>query len=133
MWFDRSVQTGEARGLVSQLELELDDVGICLACLSFVSMAIDFGDEREVRRELNRMTPVLWAEGLALPARLALERARQRGVPGADAALADIEARGGRSLVAKAIVYLLAADLSARAQRGPVEMGFEPWPPAWLN
>jgi len=49
------------------------------------------------------------------------------------AALADIDARGGRSLVAKAIVYLLAADLSARAQRGPVEMGFEPWPPAWLN
>jgi len=127
------VQTGEARGLVSQLELELDDVGICLACLSFVSMAIDFGDGREVRRELNRMTPDLWAEGLALPARLALQRARKCGVPGADAALADIQARGGRSLVAKAIVYRLAAELSARAQRDPLEIGFEPSPPASLN
>jgi len=127
------VQTGEARGLVSQLELDLDDIGICLACLSFVSMAIDSGDEREIRRETNRMTPDLWAEGLALPARLALERARKRGIPGADTALADIEARGGRSLVAKAIVYRLAADLSARAKGDPLKMGFEPWPPASLN
>jgi hypothetical protein len=127
------VQTGEARRLVSQLDLDLDDIGICLACLSFVSMAIDRGDEREIRGEANRMTPDLWAEGLALPARLALERARKRGVPGADAALADIETLGGRSTVAKAIVCRLAADLSARAKGDPLKMGFEPWPPASFN
>jgi hypothetical protein len=127
------VQTGEARGIASQLDLHLDDIGICLACLSFVSMAIDGGDERKIQGALQRMTPDLWIEGLALPARLALERARKRGVPGADAALADIEARGGRSMVAKAIVYRLGADLSARAQGDPLKMGFEPWPPASLN
>jgi len=127
------VQIGEARELASQLDLDLDDIGICLACLSFVSMAIDRGDEREIRGETNRMTPELWAEGLALPARLALERARKHGIPGADTALADIEARGGRSPVAKAIVHRLAADLLGRAKGDPLRMGFEPWPPASLS
>ena len=127
------VDAGRARGIASELDLDLDDIGICLACLSFVSMAIDRGDEREIRGELIRMTPDLWAEGLALPARLALQRARKQGVAGAEAALADIEKRGGRSLVAQAIVYRLAADLSARAKGDPLKMGFQPWPPAELN
>jgi hypothetical protein len=127
------VDAGQARGIASELDLDLDDIGICLACLSFVSMAIDHGDEREIRGELIRMTPDLWAEGLALPARLALQRARKQGVAGAEAALADIEKRGGRSLVAQAIVYRLAADLSARAKGDPLKMGFQPWPPAELN
>jgi len=127
------MQTGEARGIASQLDFHLDDIGICLACLSFVSMAIDGGDQRKIQGALQRMTPDLWVEGLALPARRALERARNRGVPGADAALADIEARGGRSMVAKAIVYRLGADLSARAHGDPLKMGFEPWPPTSLN
>ena len=127
------MDAGQGRGIASELDLDLDDIGICLACLSFVSMAIDHGDEREIRGELIRMTPDLWAEGLALPARLALQRARKQGVAGAEAALADIETRGGRSLVAQAIVYRLAADLSARAKGDPLKMGFQPWPPAELN
>jgi hypothetical protein len=96
-------------------------------------MAIDGGDERDVRGQLNRITPDLWAEGLAQPARLSLGRARERGVAGAEAALADVEERGGRSLTAQAIVYRLAADLSARAQGDVFKMGFQPWPPAGLN
>lgn len=127
------MDAGQGRGIASELDLDLDDIGICLACLSFVSMALDRGDQREIRGELNRMTPDLWAEGLALPARLALQRACKQGVPGAEAALADVEKRGGRSLVAQAIVYRLAADLSARAKGDPLKMGFRPWPPAELN
>jgi hypothetical protein len=127
------VEARQAKGIASQLDLDLDDIPICLACLSFVSMAIDGGDERDVRGQLNRITPDLWAEGLAQPARLALGRARERGVAGAEAALADLEKRGGRSLTAQAIVYRLAADLSARAQGDVFKMGFQPWPPAGLN
>jgi hypothetical protein len=127
------VEARQAKGIASQLDLDLDDIPICLACLSFVSMAIDGGDERDVRGQLNRITPDLWAEGLAQPARLSLGRARERGVAGAEAALADVEKRGGRSLTAQAIVYRLAADLSARAQSDVFKMGFQPWPPAGLN
>jgi hypothetical protein len=127
------VEARQANGIASQLDLDLDDIPICLACLSFVSMAIDGGDERDVRGQLNRITPDLWAEGLAQPARLALGRARERGVAGAEAALADVEKRGGRSLTSQAIVYRLAADLSARAQGDVFKMGFQPWPPAGLN
>jgi hypothetical protein len=127
------VEARQAKGIASQLDLDLDDIPICLACLSFVSMAIDGGDERDVHGQLNRITPDLWAEGLAQPARLALGRARERGVAGAEAALADVEKRGGRSLTAQAIVYRLAADLSARAQGDVFKMGFQPWPPAGLN
>jgi hypothetical protein len=127
------VEARQAKGIASQLDLDLDDIPICLACLSFVSMAIDGGDERDVRGQLNRITPDLWAEGLAQPARLSLGRARERGVAGAEAALADVEERGGRSLTAQAIVYRLAADLSARAQGDVFKMGFQPWRPAGLN
>jgi hypothetical protein len=38
--------------VAAALDLDLDDVPICLACLSFVSFAIDSGDEREIRRDL---------------------------------------------------------------------------------
>jgi hypothetical protein len=76
-----------------------------------------------------RMTPILWDEGLALPARLALERARRSGVAGAAAALEEVEARGGRSVVARAIVLRLATEQAARAQGDLLKMGFEPWPP----
>lgn len=107
------MKTQTANELAAQLDLDVDEVGICHACLCVVSFALDKGDEREIRRETNSQTPILWAEGLALPAQLALERARRRGLPHAEAAIADIEARGARSPVPKAIVRRLGADLSA--------------------
>jgi hypothetical protein len=113
----------DANALAARLDLELDAIGICWACLSIVSMALDSGDERAVRREVSRMAPDLWAEGLALPAGVALERARRRGDPDAEAALADIARRGARSRVVKAIVRRLAQDLSDRA-RVEIERGF---------
>jgi hypothetical protein len=112
-----------AEKIARELDIDVDDIGICLACLSFVSFAIDSGDEREIRRWTNQMTPDLWAEGLEQPVRLALKRA------GESEALADVELNGGRSHVAKAIVRRLAADLSRRAKGDLLKMGFQPWPP----
>jgi hypothetical protein len=127
------VEAGTPKRIASQLDLDLDDIRICLACLSFVSLAIDGGDERDIRGQLARMTPDLWAEGLALPARLALKQACEMGILDAERALADVEQRGGRSLTAQAIVYRLAADLSARARGDVFKMGFQPSPPAELS
>ncbi len=97
------------------LDLDLD-VGICYACLSFVSFALDRGDPAEIAGELRRMTPDLWGEGLAEPALTAVRRARELGVPDAEAALADLERRGGRSPVARAIVRRLADELRQRTR-----------------
>jgi hypothetical protein len=102
--------------LAVELDLDVDQVGICFACLSFVSLALDSGDEREIRRNTLRVTPDLWAEGLALPARLALERALARGVKDAECALADVDQAGPRTTIARAIVRQLALQLSVRAR-----------------
>lgn len=113
--------TGRTAAIVAQLGLDLDD-GICHACLSFVSFAVDSGDEREIRRQVRRMTPDLWHDGLDVQALAAVRAACAAGVPDADHALADLEARGGRSGVARAIVRRLAGELVERAARDP-----------WLN
>lgn len=127
-----SISTKDAAELAGRLQLDLDDVGICHACLSFVSMPLGWGDEREARRATFAITPDLWAEGLAEPARKALERARADGLAGAEAGIADVESRQGRSVMARAIVRRLAEDLHARAKGDLLRMGFKPWPPPEL-
>jgi hypothetical protein len=127
------VTSAEAARLAAELDLEVDDLPICLACLSFVSMAIDDGDERKIRGATNSMTPYVWAEGLELPAWAALEGARDRGLPGAAEALADVAARGSRSPVARAIVRVLGEQLAEHARGDLLKMGFEPWPPPGLE
>jgi hypothetical protein len=52
--------------IARELDIDVDDIGICHACLSFVSFALDEGDEREIRLWTNRITADLWDEGLAL-------------------------------------------------------------------
>jgi hypothetical protein len=111
----RPLPKDRADALVTMLDLDLD-AGICHACLSFVSFALDKGDPREISRELRRMTPDLWADGLAEPALSAVRRACETGVPDADAALADLERGGGRSSVARSIVRRLAEELSRRTR-----------------
>jgi hypothetical protein len=100
-----------AAAVATELDVPLD-CGICLACLSFVAFAIDGGDEREIARQARRMTPDLWAEGLAEPALAAAARAVRDGVADAALALADLEQRGGRGAVARALVRRLAEQLS---------------------
>lgn len=107
----------DANALAARLDLELDSIGICLACLSFVSMALDSGDEREVRRAVNYFAPALWEEGLALPVRAALERASKAGDEEAETAIAELAERGPRSPVVKAIVRRLGQELGDRMQR----------------
>jgi hypothetical protein len=104
-----------ADALVAQLELSLD--GVCLACLSFVSFAVETGDPLAVTREVRRMTPDLWYDGLDVKALAAVRRARDRGVPDAAAALGDLERVGFRSGVARAIVRRLGHELAGRAGR----------------
>lgn len=98
---------------VRELELDMYEIGICLACLTFVAFPLDLDDEAEARRAINHFSPVLWEEGLALPARLALERTRAKGHPLAEQAIADVERRGGRSRYVKAIVRRLGEDMVA--------------------
>jgi hypothetical protein len=97
------------------LDLDLNG-GICHACLSFVSYALDKGDPRKISRQIRRITPDLWADGLAGPALSAVRHAYEIGVPDAEAALADLERRGGRSSVARSIVRRLAEELSRRVR-----------------
>jgi len=115
--------------LAARLDLDLDDTPICLACLSFVALPLGSGDEREARSWARRMSFDIWAEGLEQPALLALRRARDEGISDAEAGLADVGERGGRSLMAQGIVWHLAGDLAARARGDLLKMGFEPWPP----
>lgn len=123
----------EAAALAAVLELDVDDIAICHACLSFVCFAIDSGNEHKVAGSITRIAPDLWAEGLAQPVRLALERARERGVANADEAIVAVDKSGPRSQVVRAIVRRLAADLSARAKGDLLRMGWKPWPPRSLG
>jgi hypothetical protein len=117
----RPLPQPRADAFAAMLDLALN-AGICHACLSFVSFALDDGDAREIARQLRVMTPDLWDDGLAGPALAAVRRACERGVPDAEAALADLQLRRGRSSVARSIVRRLAEELSRRTR---TEMGLE--------
>lgn len=108
-----SQQQAEAVARVLDVGLEAP---ICLACLSFVSMAVDKGDPKDVAAQVRRITPELWVEGLEGPALAAARRAVAAGVPGAQQALADLERKGGRSPVARALVLRLGEELSRRVR-----------------
>jgi len=84
----------EAAAFAAALELDVDDIAICHACLSFVSFALDSGNERKVAGSITSMAPDLWAEGLEQPVRLALERARKRGIANADEAIVTVDKSG---------------------------------------
>ena len=105
----------QADALAAQLELDLDRV--CHACLSFVSFALEDGTPHEIVGALRRTTPDLWGDGLDEHALAAVRRACERSVAYAGDALADLEQRGARSNVARAIVRRLAAELSERTRR----------------
>ncbi len=80
-------------------------------------MELDEGDERAIRAAVRFFADLLWDEGLEEPVRAALERARRAGVDGAEAAVADVQARGSRSAVFEAVVRLLARGKLEEARR----------------
>ena len=102
--------------LAAELDLDVYEVGICHACLSFVSFPLDDGDEREVARAVREFGPILWDEGLAEPLRAALERASRRGIVGADVAIPDVDAFGAQAAIVGAVIRQLAADLTRRTR-----------------
>lgn len=108
------LRLGQLATFAAGLDLDLDRLPVCLACLSFVSAGLREGDERDARSWARRMTPFIWEEGLDEPALQAVREAQLAGVRLADHCLADLEARGGRSVVARAIVLRLAAELAER-------------------
>jgi hypothetical protein len=106
-----------ADALASALDLELSTVGVCQACLSFVSFALDEDDGgAKARREARRMAPDLWDEGLKEPVLASLRRAHAAGVRDADVALRDIGWDGPRSSIVRSIVLRLAIEQAARSR-----------------
>ena len=108
------LRLGQLAPFAAALDLDLSRTPICLACLSFVSAPLRQGDEREARSWTRRMTPFIWEEGLAEPALRAVRKARLAGLRQGEECLADLELRGGRSGVARAIVLRLGAELAER-------------------
>ena len=111
------LRLGRLASFAAGLDLDLDRDGTCLACLSFVSSCLRHGEEREARTWARRVAPTLWIEGLETPALRAVRQARADGVPYADECLADLEERGGFSVVTRAIVLRLGAELAERERR----------------
>ncbi len=105
-----------ARAFVACLDVDVKAAGICYACLSFVSLPLDGGDEREAVSWARKLTPDLWHEGLEEYALATVCAARDAGVREADAASVDLELNGGRSTVARALVLRLAEDLTRRTR-----------------
>src|SRR5947208_16557831 len=119
----------QAAELAAALDLDLDDMAICLACLSFVCFELDSGEERKIAGAITRIAPDLWDEGLELPVRLALQRARERGFPNAGEAIREVDERGARSRTVGPGVGRLAEELAARAEGHRLRMGLQPCPP----
>ena len=104
----------DATALAARLDLDLDAIGICFACLSIVSMALDSGDERSARREVNRMAPTSGRKASRFPCWLLSSVHVAPATTMLRVAIAEIERLGARSPVVKAIVRRLAQELSDR-------------------
>jgi hypothetical protein len=89
------------------LPVGLHSRGVCPMCLFLL---LQGGPESFV-------VPTLWIEGMDEPVREALEDAVRRDMPGASAALDDLQARGCRSAIFRAVVRRLARELDESARR----------------
>ncbi len=130
------LRLGELTPFAAALDLDLDRSRACFACLSFISSSLRHCDEREARSWTRRLTPTLWREGLDAPALEAVRKASDSGLPHAAACLEDLEARGGDSVVARAIVLKLGAELAKReriefALREQARVRLASAPPEW--
>lgn len=103
--------------LAARIEVDLSSSGVCPACLSFVSFALEEGDERRIAGQVRKMAPDLWEDGLGPVVRAALIRAAGSGDPGAAEALRDLGERGARSAIFQAVVRRLAGELAEESRR----------------
>ena len=122
-----------ATDVVAQLDLSLSETPVCLPCLSFVSASVRADDRNDAWRWAKEMAPLIWEEGLAEPAFDAVRGAVEQGVADADACVEDLTARGGRSVVARAIVMRLAEELAEEERRFAVlhRLAQKAAPPEW--
>jgi hypothetical protein len=97
-----------AQALVAAIDPRLDETPHCSMCLYEVSRALREGDRRKLRAALRYFVPLLWDETLEAPVRQVLRRAGAAGIPGAAAALADVEERADRSPLVEEVVLHLA-------------------------
>jgi len=104
------------RVLAARLAVDLQSPGVCPACLSFVALALEKGDERRIAGQIRMAAPTLWDEGLGDAVRLALEPAARRGGDEAEA-LRDLDARAEGSRVFRAVVRRLAEELAEDVRR----------------
>jgi hypothetical protein len=116
-----SITASAASSLLDSLELSLDNVMLCPACLGSIAVELDHGDAHSLREALRMFVPLLWEEGLETVVRDALDRARREGVPGATEALLTVARYADRAVIVEAIVLRLARELSRRVNR--VEVG----------
>ena len=100
-----------ALAVAAALDLRIPPLAPCPLCLLNVAWALRDEDEREVRRRIRFHAPILWDEGLEEPTLAALERAAAAAAPGAEEALADVRARGARSVVVQALVRVRAQEM----------------------
>jgi hypothetical protein len=103
--------------LVERLDVGIHSRGLCPACLSFVAVAMDHGDEREVARETTQAASLMWDEGLGETVRTALIAEAGRGDVEARAALRELDSRRERSGVFRAVVRRLADALREEVRR----------------
>jgi hypothetical protein len=105
------VDRSTALAVAAALDLRIPPLAPCPLCLLSVAWALRDQDERAVRRRIRFHAPILWDEGLEGPTLGALERARGAGVPDAEEALANVRARGARSVVVQALVRVRAQEM----------------------
>ncbi|MDQ3670535.1 MAG: hypothetical protein M3377_09700 [Actinomycetota bacterium] len=106
-----------ADALAAAIDLEPAGPASCPLCIFAVVAALKTGDENEIQKALRFFVPLLWDEGLSETLKSALERARKAGIVGTAAAIADLDARGYRSLVAEAVVRRLAGEQLEEMER----------------
>ena len=113
----RVVDRRASDALAAAIDLRRLRLAACPLCLFGVACELEAGDENEIRKALRFFAPLVWEEGLAEPLVAALEGAQQAGLPGADAAIADADARGPHSPIAEAVVRRLASEQLAEMER----------------
>jgi len=103
-----------AAPLAARLSVGLGSPGVCYPCLGEVAHELECGDGHRVEQWV---VGTLWIEGLGVTVTAAVERAVQLGLPDAEAARADLAARGCRSGIFRAVVRRLARELHPETQR----------------
>ena len=97
-----------AAPLAAKLSVGLGSHGVCYPCLGMVAL------ERDAERWV---APTLWVEGLDVTVTAAVARAAELELADAVEARDDLQARGCRSGIFRAVVRRLARELEQETQR----------------